>query len=1374
MRELTRFFLLFIICSTSFGFAQVTYTWNGGDTLWNTPSAWTPIGIPGSLDTAIINSGKVTLNTNRGVASFQVNGGIFYANAHLIVTSSMVWSEGNLESGGTQSLEIASGATLTINGAVDKNLNTITLINNGSALWSGTGNLNFQNNASFENASGATFNIENDAFMNPGASGGNFVNAGTLTKNAGAGASVINITLNSSGAVTVNSGKLTINRTATATNAVFNASANSILEFSTSTHTLDNVTFSGSGSIELNEDTLIVEGAGATFNNGVSLTMLKGEWHLNAPVIMNGTFNWERGTIIGSSTFTMNGVLTMSGYRTKTIDGITFINNDSTIWEGSGNFKFRHGAVFENTATGTFAIQGDALMNFATDGGTFNNAGTVTKNAGPDTTLVEVPFNNTGTLTVNNGFFRLINTSDFSTGNINIDSDGRLEFAEETHNIGVTVSISGAGILALTGGTLNLDGVNNFSSVLLVSAGTLNSLNNSTLNGPLNWSGGIITGNGSITAANSLNISEDAIKTLESTTLFNQGTATWTGSGTIALNNNAILENQPGGIFDIQTDATMSGANPGSFNNSGTVTKSAGAGTATLSLPFENDGILEVTSGILKFTDVLNNNTSGVIRGTQTLDVTTANFAQNGTVNPGASPGVLTIDGNYPQSAAGTLNIEVGGTTAGSGYDRLIVSNTAGLDGTLNVSILNNFQPTIGDTFEVMTYNSRSGAFVNVNVPIVNGSPLFDYTYTTNRLLLIAAGEDTTITGTGAVNDTVDTPEDTPVNINVLANDNDPNGLNITLISFSTPINGSTSLVSDSTINYSPLPNFFGEDSFTYEISNEIGERDTATVYVNVLAVNDPPAITTPLPDVNFPEDNSHTLDLKPFATDIDNSALELTWTATVLNAQGTAAAAGKSKWGGIPIEVDTTDLQISVNPATNIAMFTNTADSNGVFTVEFVVNDPAGASDRDTIIVTVTPVNDAPQLSVPDIFFMEDSTYTLNLDQYVHDPESTPGELTWAADVVNAQGIGSRQIGSNGGSGVIEVDTTDLQITIDPATRVATFIATGDTSGIFTVIFSASDPEGATGTDTMLVTVLSVNDPPLLLNPITDVEYPEDSGEQIVVTDLSARFADPDPNTVFTFSISSDNPDIQAVLQEDTITVNATENYFGSGNVAVTADDGTGITVSDTFMVTITPVNDPPVISGLPDSLMFDADTSVTLNIWDYVEDIETSDTLLTYDFFATSDSLLHSFDNTTGALTLSAVPGFSGEVFFNVEVTDDSNAVAADTIHITVNPVVGIDPLAGDVPLEFVLKQNYPNPFNPGTTIDFQIAKASEVKLTVYNLLGQKVRTLVNERLEAGRYQAVWDGRNERGFPLASGVYVYRLEAGDFRQMKKMILLK
>ncbi len=90
-------------------------------------------------------------------------------------------------------------------------------------------------------------------------------------------------------------------------------------------------------------------------------------------------------------------------------------------------------------------------------------------------------------------------------------------------------------------------------------------------------------------------------------------------------------------------------------------------------------------------------------------------------------------------------------------------------------------------------------------------------------------------------------------------------------------------------------------------------------------------------------------------------------------------------------------------------------------------------------------------------------------------------------------------------------------------------------------------------------------------------------------------------------------------------------------------------------------------------------------------------------------------------------------------------------------------------NLPQGFALAQNYPNPFNPTTTINFSVGKASNVKLTVYNLLGQKVATLLDNRMDPGTYAVQFDARN-----FASGVYFYRLQAGDFTSSKKMLLLK
>jgi hypothetical protein len=94
--------------------------------------------------------------------------------------------------------------------------------------------------------------------------------------------------------------------------------------------------------------------------------------------------------------------------------------------------------------------------------------------------------------------------------------------------------------------------------------------------------------------------------------------------------------------------------------------------------------------------------------------------------------------------------------------------------------------------------------------------------------------------------------------------------------------------------------------------------------------------------------------------------------------------------------------------------------------------------------------------------------------------------------------------------------------------------------------------------------------------------------------------------------------------------------------------------------------------------------------------------------------------------------------------------------------------------VPTVFALAQNYPNPFNPSTTIKYQIATDANVTLDVYNLQGQKIRALVAKEQKAGYYSVVWDGRNEAGQTVSSGLYLYRVQAGSFVATHKMLLIK
>ena len=94
--------------------------------------------------------------------------------------------------------------------------------------------------------------------------------------------------------------------------------------------------------------------------------------------------------------------------------------------------------------------------------------------------------------------------------------------------------------------------------------------------------------------------------------------------------------------------------------------------------------------------------------------------------------------------------------------------------------------------------------------------------------------------------------------------------------------------------------------------------------------------------------------------------------------------------------------------------------------------------------------------------------------------------------------------------------------------------------------------------------------------------------------------------------------------------------------------------------------------------------------------------------------------------------------------------------------------------IPLQFDLGQNYPNPFNPETHIFYKLAEYCRVRLEIYNILGEKIRTLINSKENAGIHSVVWNGRDDSGNPVASGIYLYRLNAGSYNAIKKMILLR
>jgi hypothetical protein len=127
-----------------------------------------------------------------------------------------------------------------------------------------------------------------------------------------------------------------------------------------------------------------------------------------------------------------------------------------------------------------------------------------------------------------------------------------------------------------------------------------------------------------------------------------------------------------------------------------------------------------------------------------------------------------------------------------------------------------------------------------------------------------------------------------------------------------------------------------------------------------------------------------------------------------------------------------------------------------------------------------------------------------------------------------------------------------------------------------------------------------------------------------------------------------------------------------------------------------------------------------------------------------------------------------------FNLSGRTQDNICYFDNISFSPSNSVGIDNKSETLPQGFLLEQNFPNPFNPTTTLRYELPENAFAKITIYDMMGREVKTLVNSLQAAGYKSIQWDATNNQGYHVSAGVYLYSIEAGDFRQTKKMILLK
>lgn len=133
----------------------------------------------------------------------------------------------------------------------------------------------------------------------------------------------------------------------------------------------------------------------------------------------------------------------------------------------------------------------------------------------------------------------------------------------------------------------------------------------------------------------------------------------------------------------------------------------------------------------------------------------------------------------------------------------------------------------------------------------------------------------------------------------------------------------------------------------------------------------------------------------------------------------------------------------------------------------------------------------------------------------------------------------------------------------------------------------------------------------------------------------------------------------------------------------------------------------------------------------------------------------------------------GNYGIVAFARSKVDTTMDSYSDTLYVTVSEFSAIDE-SNALPTAFKVEQNYPNPFNPETTIKYQAPKNTHIRMNIYSINGQKIRTLVNEEKQAGYYTVVWDGKNDGGMNVASGIYIMQIRAGEYVNVIKMSLLK
>jgi hypothetical protein len=705
-----------------------TYTLNAGTTFTGT----------GAVRTS--SSGTLSVAADVTVINLEQTNGTVTGAANLTISTSYMWSAGTLS--GTGATIIPMGSVLNITTTSTKSL-TRSINNAGTTNWTDS-NINSGQGAVFTNQNGGMLLIQGDDFwsFNLGGATSQLVNqqGGVITKSITGGTTTLSLPFTNAGGVTLSTGILALSKGGSNT-GTFSLATGTRLEIPADTYTLNaGTTFTGTGAVRTSSGGTLSVAADVTV---INLEQTNGTVTGAANLTISTSYMWSAGTLSGTGTtvIPMGSVLNITTNSTKSLT--RSINNAGTTTWTDSSINSGQGAVFTNQNGGMLLIQGDDTWSFNLGGATSQVVnllgGVITKSITGGTTTLTLPFTNAGSVTLSTGILAL-NKGGSNTGTFNLATGTQLGIPGDTYTLNAGTTFTGMGSVRVSsGGTLSVA-----ADVTVINLeqtnGTVTGAANLTISTSYVWSAGTLSGTGTtvIPMGSVLNITTNSTKSL-TRSINSAGTTNWTASN-INSGQGAVFTNQAGAMLNIQSDQfwsfNLSGATSQLVNQAGgTVTKSVTGGTTTFSnLPVTNSGTLNATSGTLTFngtftqtagvTHLAGGNLAtsstidiqgGILDGTGTI---TGNVSNGGQVNPGTSPGTITVNGSskkYTQTAQGILNIEINGLAAGSEYDQIDLTGMAMLAGTLQVSL--GFTPTIGSTFTIINNDAAdavSGTFTGL------------------------------------------------------------------------------------------------------------------------------------------------------------------------------------------------------------------------------------------------------------------------------------------------------------------------------------------------------------------------------------------------------------------------------------------------------------------------------------------------------------------------------------------------------------------------------------------------------------------------------------------------------------------------------------